>query len=126
LLFANPPYDVDTEQQRLEHVFLTNLSRTLCNGGVLVYIIPQRRLSISARYLASHYRDLRVYRFPDPEFKAFGQIVLFARKKAQAAADPALQAKVDAWSEDKLPPLPDEPDDAARLPVPAVRGGEVL
>jgi SAM-dependent methyltransferase len=125
LLFANPPYDVDTEQRRLEHAFLTKLSRTLYTGGVLVYIVPQRRLGISARYLASHYRDIRIYRFPDPEFKAFGQIVLFARKKAQGAADPALQARVDAWSEGEQPPLPDEPDAAARVPVPAVRSGEV-
>jgi hypothetical protein len=126
LLFLNPPYDEDTEKRRLEHAFLTSLTRTLCTGGVLVYVVPQRRLGVSARYLGSHYEDLRVYRFPDPEYRAFGQVVLFARKKAQGGASPEVQAQVEAWTEGRLPPLPDEPDDEARIAVPAVRGGEVL
>lgn len=59
VLWLNPPNDADDEKKRLEHSFLTALSRALCPGGVLVYIIPQRRLGISARYLAAHFADLR-------------------------------------------------------------------
>src|SRR5687768_3046773 len=75
-LFLNPPYDYDDESRRLEHAFLTSLTRALCPGGVLVYLVPLPRLSVSARYLASHYAGLRAWRFPDPEYTAFRQVVL--------------------------------------------------
>ena len=61
-LFLNPPYDYDDEARRLEHAFLTTITRALCPGGLLVFIIPQRRLVTSARYLAGHYRELACYR----------------------------------------------------------------
>src|SRR5207245_11632978 len=67
-LFLNPPYADDDEKRRLEHAFLTSMTRVLPPGGLLVFIIPQRRLDISARYLASYYTRLACYRFPDPEF----------------------------------------------------------
>lgn len=72
-LWLNPPYDTDDEERRLEHAFLTSLSRALCPGGVLVFIIPHARLAVSARYLAAHYTGFAAYRFPDPEFAAFRQ-----------------------------------------------------
>ena len=125
LLFLNPPYTQDDEQRRLEHAFLTSLTRALCPGGVLVFLIPQRRLAVSARYLASHYAGWRAYRFPDPEYAAFHQCVLFATRKAQAAHDPAAQAQLEAWSTGELPPLPDAPA-ATPLRVPALPVGEVL
>ena len=125
LLWLNPPYDADDDKRRLEHAFLTSLSRALCPGGVLVFLIPQARLAVSARYLAAHYTDFRAYRFPDPEFGAFRQIALLAKKKAQATPDAETQARLEAWSAADLPPLPDEPDDAAVV-VPALARGEVL
>lgn len=125
VLFLNPPYAQDDEQRRLEHAFLTSLTRALCPGGVLVFLVPQHRLAVSARYLASHYAGYRAYRFPDPEYAAFRQIVLFATRKGQAAHDPAAQAQLEAWSAADLPPLPDEPT-AAPLRVPALPAGEIL
>lgn len=117
--------DADDEKRRLEHAFLTSLSRALCPGGVLVFLIPQVRLAVSARYLAAHYTGFRAYRFPDPEFGAFRQMVLLATKKPQATADPAGQARLDAWSTGDLPPLPDEPD-APPVVVPALPWAEIL
>ena len=61
-LFLNPPYSHDEEKRRLEHAFLTSLTRALTPGGVLVFIIPQRRLVVSARYLANHYRSFAAWR----------------------------------------------------------------
>ena len=125
LLWLNPPYADDAEKRRLEHAFLTGLSRALCPRGVLVFLIPQVRLAVSARYLAAHYADFRAYRFPDPEFGDFRQMVLLATKKPLAIADPKMQAWLEAWGATELPPLPDEPDDPPAV-VPALPRGEVL
>jgi predicted RNA methylase len=124
-MWLNPPYDADDEKRRLEHAFLTSLSRALCPGGVLAFLIPQVRLAVSARYLAAHYTGFRAYRFPDPEYGAFRQMVLLATRKAQATADPAAQARLEAWGEGDLPPLPDEPD-APPIVVPALPRAEIL
>jgi predicted RNA methylase len=93
-LWLNPPYDADDEKRRLEHAFLTGLSRALCPGGVLVFLIPQARLAVSARYLAAHYTGFRAYRFPEPEFAAFGQMVLLATKKPHAIPDSDAQTRL--------------------------------
>jgi len=127
LLFCNPPYHDDAEKLRLEHRFLQHLSRALCPGGVLIFLIPQRRLAVSARYLANHYERLAAWRFPDPEWSAFGQAVLVGAKKPWAAPDPATERLVRAWSVADLPVLPDGPTDGVTLPpVPTVPAGEVL
>jgi Uncharacterised methyltransferase family (DUF6094) len=47
LLYLNPPYDFETGQtnnQRLELVFLEHTYRWLKPGGVLVFVIPQPQL----------------------------------------------------------------------------------
>jgi SAM-dependent methyltransferase len=125
-LFLNPPYAEDEEKRRLEHAFLVSMTRALCPGGVLVFLVPQRRLAVSARYLASHYTGFEVYRFPDPEFVAFQQVVLFARRKPQPSLDVATQRQLEAWSETVLTPLPDEPLDGPCIVVPALPTGDVL
>ena len=125
ILFLNPPYAHDDEQRRLEHAFLTSMTRALCPSGVLVFLIPQRRLAVSARYLASHYTGFLAYRFSDPEYAAFRQIVLFATRKAQAAHDAAAQVQLETWSADDLAPLPDTPV-GSPLRVPSLPAGEIL
>jgi len=125
VLFLNPPYAHDDEQRRLEHAFLTSMTRALSPGGVLVFLIPQRRLAVSARHLASHYSSFAAYRFPDPDFAAFHQIVLFAVRKIQAAHDGTSQAQLETWSDGALPPLPDTPA-SAPVRVPSLPAGEIL
>jgi predicted RNA methylase len=125
LLWLNPPYDADDDKRRPEHAFLTGLSRALCPGGVLVFMIPQARLTVSARYLAAHYTGFRAYRFPGPEFGAFRQIALLATKKAQATPEAEAQARLEAWSAADLPPLPDAPGGPAVV-VPVLARGEIL
>jgi len=91
-LYLNPPYAEDDEKRRLEHAFLVGLTRALCPHDVLVFLIPQRELALSARYLAAHYTHFAAYRFPDLEYAAFGQMVLFAVRKPQSSPDAAAQA----------------------------------
>lgn len=125
VLFLNPPYAHDDEQRRLEHAFLTSMTRALCPGGVLVFLIPQRRLAVSARYLASHYTSFTAYRFPDPDFAAFQKIVLFAVRKTQAAHNATAQAQIEDWTAGELPPLPDIPT-SPLLQVPSLPAAEIL
>src|SRR5574337_922103 len=69
LLFLNPPYDQD-ERGRLEHRFLVQATTWLASRGLLIYLIPQTRYHASTlRYLSSWYENIRLYRFPDDEYR---------------------------------------------------------
>lgn len=126
LLALNPPYDDDAETGRLEHRFLLRHADALATGGQLVLIVPQVRLAVSARYLASRFADLACRRFPDPEYSAFGQVVLFGTRKGAVALDPEAQARIEAWDTGALSPLPDTPADPADVRrVPALPTGEI-
>ena len=76
LLLLNPPYDHDSEDKRTEHAFLTQTTRYLAEGGLLVFIVPRQRLAVSARYLSTHYGRMRCWAFPHPEREVFDQVVL--------------------------------------------------
>ncbi|MBE3568530.1 MAG: class I SAM-dependent methyltransferase, partial [Thermogemmatispora sp.] len=81
LAYLNPPYDWDqTSGERLESAFLRRTSRLLCVEGILVFIIPQRVLREQevAGHLATQYDQLVCFRFPDPEYEQFKQVVLLA------------------------------------------------
>jgi len=109
LLYLNPPYD-DNEGERKELTFLRDLLDSLIAGGLLVYIIPQSRLSSDiAELLASNFTQIRSYRFPDPEFAAFGQIVVLAKKSLWPTNDAALARELAkrGASDVAVPPLPE-------------------
>lgn len=58
LLYLNPPYDWEageSNNQRLELVFLEHSYRWLKTGGVLLFVIPQLRLAKWARLLSEHF-----------------------------------------------------------------------
>ena len=124
LLLLNPPYDWDSEDKRTEHAFLTHCTRFLVDDGLLVFIVPRHRLTVSARYLSSHYRDLRCWHFPLPEREAFDQVVVMGRRRAEPAPDPRAEEQVRAWAEGEPETL-----GAHACPVydaPAIAAGEVL
>ncbi len=126
ILALNPPYDDDAEAGRLEHRFLLRHADALATGGQLVLIVPQARLAVSARFLASRFAELACRRFPDPEFAAFGQVVLFGTRTGMVALDAEAQARVEGWSAGELSPLADTPADPADVRrVPALPTGEI-
>ncbi len=87
LLWLNPPYDV-VQGKRLEHKFLTHCTQFLAPHGVLVYIVPQYAINAKiASYLARWYHTVRAYRFPEPEFADYKQIVVFGIKREAASDD---------------------------------------
>lgn len=79
LLWLNPPYD-HGEGERLELSFLKHWTPALRPEGILVFIIPERILKQTAPYLRTHYGHLSVFRFPEPEYLEFGQVVVLGEK----------------------------------------------
>jgi len=95
LLYLNPPYDWESGEsnnQRLELVFLEHSYRWLKPGGVLLFVTPQLRLAKCARLLSEHFTDLRVFRLTEPACVQYKQIVVLAtrRKRHAKVSDAAL------------------------------------
>jgi SAM-dependent methyltransferase len=130
VLYLNPPYqESGDEQRRQEHAFLTWFTRVLQPSGVLVYIVPQRRLAHSAQYLATHFTSVRCWRFPDDVWEPFRQICVVAIKKVRSERDDAARDRIRAWAEGdpgKLEPLWVDRTAAPLYRAPMGRGGDVL
>jgi hypothetical protein len=95
LLYLNPPYDWETGEsnnQRLELVFLEHTYRWLKAGGVLLFVIPKPRLATCARLLSEHFTDLRVFGLTDPACLDYKQIVVLGtrRKRHSKVSDAVL------------------------------------
>lgn len=87
-LYLNPPYDWDAvnEGERKEKTFLKGTMKYLQPTGIMVYLIPQKRLTEDvAKLLSYRFEDFNVFRFPDREYEEFKQIVLFGSKKYEPA-----------------------------------------
>jgi hypothetical protein len=103
LLYLNPPYDLEagqTNNQRLELVFLEHTYRWLRPHGILVLVIPQPQLKSCARILCEHFGDLNVYRLSEPASVRYKQIAVLGtrRKRHQYLRDSALLESV-RWLE---------------------------
>lgn len=88
ILYLNPPYDFDADDGRAELSFLKHTVTYLTPGGLLLFLLPQARITTRiARVLSAYFRDLRIRKFPAQEFQAFGQIVIAGIKTARAEID---------------------------------------
>jgi hypothetical protein len=95
LLYLNPPYDLEvgqTDNQRLELVFLEHTYRWLKPSGVLIFVIPQPQLKSCARILSEYFGDLAVYRLTEPASVQYKQVAVLGRrrKRHQHLRDSAL------------------------------------
>ncbi|MEA2115159.1 MAG: DUF6094 domain-containing protein [Thermodesulfobacteriota bacterium] len=109
LLYLNPPYDAGisdgTKSQRLEAQFLRRYLGTLQQGGYLVLVIPYYILKHCAKPLARYFK-VQVLGFPEDEFQAFRQCIVFGRKKLLVPKEEAQQTQ--AHLEDLADMEPDE------------------
>ncbi len=110
LLYLNPPYDLEagqTNNQRLELVFLEHTYRWLKQGGVLVFVLPQPQLKSCARILGEYFADVSVYRLTAPESVRYKQVAVLGkrRKRNQHSRDSELLESV-RWFE-RLAAKPD-------------------
>lgn len=125
LLYLNPPYDLEvgqTNNQRLELVFLEHTYRWLKPSGVLVFVIPQPQLKPCARTLSEHFGDLAVYRLTEPASVQYKQVAILGRrrKRHQRIRDSELLNCVRwlemlAWKPD-LAELTDHPPASYEVP----------
>jgi tRNA1(Val) A37 N6-methylase TrmN6 len=119
-LFLNPPYDWETQNddnERKEKTFLKETLKYLQSNGVLIYIIPQNRLDKStAKILAYRFQNIQAYKFPQEEYEAFKQIVLFAVKKKQPNVDEDILSKLIKVRYAKLEELPNQDQPSYELP----------
>jgi len=117
LLWLNPPYDWDTPEEhdapaeRLELIFLQETLRYLQPLGILVYLIPQHRLtSTIAKTLAYRFDHVQAFRFPDPSYHMYRQIVILGVKKRDPYRDATLAEHLETIGRELVqpPPLPEE------------------
>jgi len=86
LLYLNPPYDWalgPADSRRTEQSFLNHTYRWLKPGGVLLFVIPGERLAECSQILATHFRDVRVFRLEAPECVRYKQVVVIGVRRAR-------------------------------------------
>jgi hypothetical protein len=129
LLHLNPPYGDEMHEdlsRRSEAVFLEHCFRWLMPKGVLILVIPAQRVSACSSILASHFREVTMYRLTDPEAAKFKQVVLFgvrrSRYERERLKDRDFQAQrsflsYEAAAYAKISPLGDTPDRIYTVPA---------
>ena len=124
VLFLNSPYDEETlndgtitSSERKEKIFLKDTIKYLKSGGLLVYIIPQPRIDRAiAKILSYRFEKIKVFRFPDDEYDAFKQVVIFGTKKKKAETDDTSNLGLVNARDTELPDLPFADEAVYRLP----------
>jgi predicted RNA methylase len=106
ILYLNPPYDFDAEDGRTELSFLKHTLSYLAPKGLLLFVVPQKRITNRiARVLAAYFDDVKVRKFPADEFEAFGQIVIVGLKKARAEINAGVLANLSQIPAVDLPEM---------------------
>jgi hypothetical protein len=128
LLYLNPPYDWTlgpADSHRTEQSFLSHTYRWLKPCGVLVFVIPGDRLAECSQILATHFRDVRVFRLEAPECARYKQVVVIAARRSRREKERLTDSDITrarlyyaslARNSSQVPVLPSEPE--ARYDVP--------
>ncbi|MBF0552424.1 MAG: class I SAM-dependent methyltransferase [Deltaproteobacteria bacterium] len=126
LLYLNPPYDWTAKTseieaaERYERTFLRHCFPYLCPRGVLVYLIPQRRLDGHvARILSYRFGQISVFRFPEKEYQSYKQLVIFATLKPNPSHEETVfeYLKNCGLQRAVVPYLPQDPPHIYGVPV---------
>ncbi len=122
LIYLNPPYDFEISEQksqRMEKLFLEHVHRWLIRGGILVFVVPAKRITDCAALLSRDFRDARVYRLTETESARYKQVVLLGVRRTRQERDRLRDNEIihaQLWlgslgtKLEELPPLPSEPD----------------
>ncbi len=122
LIYLNPPYDFEISEeksQRMEKLFLDHVYRWLKPLGVLVLVVPAKRIADCAVVLSRYFRDVSIHRLTEPESMRYQQVVVFGLRRTGQERDrlrdsEIIQAQLWLGPLDRklqeLPPLPAEPD----------------
>ncbi len=128
LIYLNPPYDFEVGEersQRMEKLFLEHVYRWLKFGGILILVVPAKRIADCTVLLSIHFRDVRVYRLTEPESVRYKQVVLLGVRRTWQERDRLRDTEIiqaQLWlgsletKLEELPPLPTEPDHTYAAP----------
>jgi len=97
LIYLNPPYDFEISEgksQRMEKLFLEHVYRWLKPGGILVLVVPAKRIADCTVLLARLFRDIRVYRLTEPESVRYGQVAVFGVRRTRQEIDRLRDAEI--------------------------------
>jgi len=128
LIYLNPPYDFEIgeeKSQRMEKLFLEHVHRWLKPLGVLVLVVPAKRIADCAIVLSRYFRDIRIYRLTEPESVRYQQVVVLGicrtrQDRERLRENEIIQAQ--SWfgslerKPQELPPLPGYADHAYAIP----------
>ena len=129
LLYLNPPYDWTlgpADSRRTEQTFLSHTYRWLKPAGILVLVIPWERLAECSQILATHFRDVRVYRLEAPESVRYKQVVVIGVRRSRRERERLQDGDITrarfqyaslARSATQIPVLPSEPEARYNVPV---------
>ena len=129
LLYLNPPYDWTlgpADSRRTEQTFLSHTYRWLKPAGILVLVIPWERLAECSQILATHFRDVRVYRLEAPESVRYKQVVVIGVRRSRRERERLQDGDITrarfqyaslARSATPIPVLPSEPEARYNVPV---------
>jgi hypothetical protein len=129
LLYLNPPYDWTlgpADSRRTEQTFLSHTYRWLKPCGVLVFVIPGDRLAECSQILATHFRDVRVFRLEAPECVRYKQVVVIGARRSRREKERLTDSDITrarlyyaglARNSSQIPVLPTEPDARYDVPV---------
>jgi len=110
LLFLNPPYDVESEDEitaaiigrkRLESRFLEKYTDSLITNGLLVYIVPANSVYKDFNYLMKRYELVSLYAFES--FSNFRQVVFIGQKRKitrNVSIPKELSEEITSWLKD--------------------------
>ncbi len=122
LIYLNPSYDFEIGEersQRMEKLFLEHVYRWLKPGGILVLVVPAKRIADCTVLLSRNFRDIRVYRLTEPESVRYEQVVVLGIRRTRQERDRLRDSEIiqaQLWlgslerKLEELPPLPAEPD----------------
>ena len=129
LIYLNPPYDFEISEeksQRMEKLFLEHVYRWLKPLGVLVLVVPAKRIADCAVVLSRHFRDVRIYRLTEPESVRYQQVAVLGLRRTRQERDRLRDNEIvqaQLWLSSlggklqELPPLPAEPDHTYAVPL---------
>lgn len=128
VIYVNPPYDFEISEeksQRMEKLFLDHVYRWLKPGGVLVLVVPARRVADCAVLLSRQFRDIRVFRLTEAESLRYAQVAVFGVRRTRQERDRVRDSEIiqaQLWLASlerelqELPPLKMELDNTYAVP----------
>ena len=126
LLWLNPPYDWGARKEELEtseryeRTFLRDTVKYLIPRGVLVYLVPLRRLDrFIAGIVSYRFENIRLHKFPEDLYQRFKQIVLFGiLKKSPSSNESVFEYLKNAGAgKVTIPYLPETPGHFYEVPL---------